>query len=160
MGISVVWLGAEQYLGQQTGSTPRSRLRTPRSRKSPANPLGALANSATERGHRLPNQRCCRRRQRTTSGQFTKAVRLHGGGSRDTTRQTAPPSTSMVERGSTVRVRQRALEKASKWPFCCLNSLRPPLERPPTCPQDLSPTFEFESGLGLNRGIGEHRAPP
>src|SRR5262245_64769336 len=66
----------------------------------------------------------------------------------------------MVRRGSTVRVRQRASQKASKSPFCCLGAVRPALERPPSCPQDLSPTFELEHLLGLNSGIGDHRAPP
>src|SRR5947207_13713804 len=73
---------------------------------------------------------------------------------------TATVQDLMVRRGSTVRVRQRALEKASKWPFCCLNALRSTLDRPATFPQDLSSTFEPEELLGLNRGIEDPRAPP
>jgi hypothetical protein len=66
----------------------------------------------------------------------------------------------MVRRGSTVRVRQRALERPAIGLFCCLHALRPTPDRPSTCPQDPSPTVEREHLLGLNRAIGDHRAPP
>ena len=66
----------------------------------------------------------------------------------------------MVRRGSTVRVRQRALEKASKWPFLLPRGVCPALGRPSTCPQDLSPASGLSPILGLNRRVPEHRAPP
>ena len=65
----------------------------------------------------------------------------------------------MVRRGSTVRVRQRASEKASKWPFCCHQAIRPAPDLPAACPQDLSPRLEPEHLLGLKRRIAHHRAP-
>src|SRR6266480_2801690 len=59
---------------------------------------------------------------------------------------------SMVRRGSTVRVRQRASRKASNGLFCCLSGVSTTLERPSICPQDLSPTFQQPSSLGLSKG--------
>jgi hypothetical protein len=51
-----------------------------------------------------------------------------------------PPRRSMVRRGSPVRVRKRASQKASKCPFL-LPEQRTPIAQPSsTCPQDLSPT--------------------
>jgi hypothetical protein len=38
--------------------------------------------------------------------------------------------------------------------------MRPAAEHPAICPQDRSPTFEPEGGIGLNRGIEEQRTLP
>jgi hypothetical protein len=82
------------------------------------------------------------------------------GGKRDSSNPPAKPSASMVRRGSTVRVRQRALGKASKWPFLLrrhdTTGSRPTRNLSPRS----VPTFESEHLPGLNRGIADHRAPP
>jgi hypothetical protein len=53
------------------------------------------------------------------------------------------------------------LEKASKMAFfVAWDEIRPTLNRPATCPQNLSPMFEPDHLLGLNKGIRDHRAPP
>src|SRR5436190_6913411 len=64
----------------------------------------------------------------------------------------------MVRRGSTVRVRQRASQKASKWPFLLREGTRTSPERPSTCPQDLSPAStcrEFLARIDASR-TAEH----
>src|SRR6266498_1998966 len=66
----------------------------------------------------------------------------------------------MVRRGSTVRVRQRALKRPANGLFCCLSSGRPSLDRPSTCPQDLSRTLTASRILGLNKRIWHHGVPP
>src|SRR5215210_9219058 len=66
----------------------------------------------------------------------------------------------MVRRGSTVRVRQRALKRPANGLFCCLSGVRTSLERPSTCPQDLSPTSQAHGSFGLSKGVGLHEAPP
>ena len=55
----------------------------------------------------------------------------------------AAGESSMVRRGSTVRVRQRASQKARKWLFCCLGRTTALT----TCPQELSPSVEPSSFL-------------
>src|SRR5439155_21016414 len=37
--------------------------------------------------------------------------------------------------------------------FCCLSSVHPSLERPSTCPQDLSPSSQEPWSLGLSKGF-------
>jgi hypothetical protein len=63
------------------------------------------------------------------------------------------PRTSMVRRGSTVRVRQRALKRPANGLFCCLDGVRTSLERPSTCPQNLSPPLQDPWSFGLSEGV-------
>jgi hypothetical protein len=89
---------------------------------------------------------------------------LKPGGTRRIRNRSQPTATSvplMVRRGSTVRVRQRALEKASKWPFFVASMWDACSTRASeNCPQSLSPNLPRGAELGLYRGFAGHRAPP
>jgi hypothetical protein len=76
-----------------------------------------------------------------------------------TAAQTEIPDT-MVRRGSTVRVRQRASESQQMAFFGCLDTRRRFPEAPKTCPRNLSPTPRQTSTFGLNARFECHRAAP
>src|SRR5215211_3794047 len=62
----------------------------------------------------------------------------------------------MVRRGSTVRVRQRALERPANGLLCCLEVIRPALDLSP----NRVPNSRARAPFGLYRGLADHRAPP
>ena len=74
-----------------------------------------------------------------------------------------PPSTALNlhgKEGVDGSSPSEGFRKGQQMAFCCPGAIRRTLDRPATCPQDLSPTLGPEHLLGLNRGIGRHRAPP
>jgi hypothetical protein len=110
-----------------------------------------------------------RRSARSHQGRTPTQSATTPGGQRHIETRTVTPTpawvgpllTFMVRRGSTVRVRQRASAQGqSNGLFCCRVRIRSVLERPTTCPQNLSPLSEPGHFLGSNRWITDHRAPP
>ena len=112
----------------------RCESRQPSSAKSPGNskPTRSRCDSRTEERRFRIEQRARRRRTTNEYRQRRVAPRSHGHAKRDDvrlsatranprhfaeTRMSRPLLTFMVRRGSTVRVRQRASQKASKWRF-------------------------------------------
>src|SRR5262245_43318563 len=66
----------------------------------------------------------------------------------------------MVRRGSTVRVRQRALEKASKWPFLLPGCDTHVPRRAFNLSPKPVPGSQPGCALRLNADPAKHRAPP
>jgi hypothetical protein len=93
-----------------------------------------------------PSRRGCKRRESRKCGQ-------NEGGKRTSSDPPTSNKTSMVRRGSTVRVRQSALKRPANGLFCCLDGVRPSLERPSTCPQNLSPPLQAPWSFGLSEGV-------